>query len=404
MQAITRTEQLAFDLCTRSCLSFWSHNNPILPNGKELCDVLVVFDEHVLIFSVKEIGLSSTPKAETAHARWRRKAVDESVPQIYGAEKSLRSMANVIRADGTHGSRIPSLEVRRVHRIAVACGADGVVPIHSADFGKGFVHVIDEASLKALLGELDTIQDLTDYLSAKEILYSSVAVQCAGSEGNLLGFYVMKGRKFPITTAKFHVEDGVWRAIQKRPEFIARKDADKISYEWDKLLEFIASQESRTPEGTRLAMNQKELVIRAMAEEPRVFRRGLAMGLATFLRDGDKWKSRIMMSDSENIYVFCHFPEQYSEADCVAELIARSSVSRSKTGGRGKKAIGLGFKSSSVEAGLQITISHLDFEHMSQDDFAEAQKLANETGMYPFDARVQSYEEFPDPAATNLSP
>jgi hypothetical protein len=313
-------------------------------------------------------------------------------------------MENVIRADGSQGSRIPSLKVRNVHRIAVACGADGVVPIHSADFGKGFVHVIDEASLKDLLGELDTIQELTDYLSAKEMLYSSVEVQCAGSEGNLLGFYVMKGREFPVPTSKLHVEDGVWRAIQKRPEFIARKDADKISYEWDKLIEFIASQEARTPEGPPLELNQKELVIRAMAEEPRVFRRGLAKGLAIFLRDEDKLKSRVMMSDSENIYVFCHFPEQQSEADCVAELIARSSVSRSKTGGRGKRAIGLGFKSSSVESGLEITVSHLDFEQMSQDDFGEAEKLANETGMYPFDAQVESYQEFPDPEAGNPSP
>jgi hypothetical protein len=396
MQALTRTEQLTFDLCTRSCLSFWSYNNPILKNGKELCDVLVVFDKHVVIFSVKEVGLRLTSNAGDAYSRWDRKAVEESVRQIYGAEKSLRSMEYAIRADGTQGGRIPGLELRNVHRVAVACGADGVVPMYSADFAKGFVHVIDETSLKDLLGELDTIQDLTDYLSAKEKLYSSTEVQCVGSEGNLLAFYLMKGRKFPITTSRFLVEDGVWETIRKRPEFIARKDADKISYGWDKLIEFLSREQARIPNGPRLDLNQKELIIRAMAEEPRVVRRGLAKGLAIFLRDRDKVKSRIIMSDRGNIYVLCHFPEHQPEADCVAELIGRSSVSRIKTGDKGKQAIGLGFKSSSVETGLEITCSHLDFEDMSQDDFDEARNLANEMGLYPIDARFESHQEFPD--------
>lgn len=403
MQPLTRTEQLAFDLCTKSCLSFWSHNNPRLPNGKELCDVLIVFGEHLLIFSVKEIGLSSTADREAARSRWHRKAVEKSVFQIYGAEKSLSSMSTVIRSDGTNGSRIPKGNALQVHRIAVACGADGLVPVHSTDFGKGFVHVFDETSLMHLLGELDTTKELTDYLSAKERLCTSVEVQCDGPEGNLLAFYLMHNRAFQVLTAKLHVEDGIWQAMQSRPEFVARKNADKISYEWDGMIEFIASKEARTPGGPPLELNQKELVIRGMAEETRVHRRGLAIGLAEFLRDQHALKSRIMLSDQETIYVFCHFPEERSEADCVGELIARCSASRSKTGGRGKKAIGLGFKTAASESGLQISVSYVDFDKMSEEDFEEMKKLADEAGFYPFEAQVKSYQEFPDPEANNGS-
>ena len=39
-----------------------------------------------------------------------------------------------------------------------------------------------------------------------------------------------------------------------------------------------------------------------------------------------------------------------------------------------------------------------------QTAFGQAEKLVNETGMSPFDAQVESYQEFPDPEAGNPSP
>ena len=133
---------------------------PAGKNGKELCDVLAVCDPNVVIFSVKELAVSATGDASLDWKRWHRRAIDESVKQIYGAERWLRSAERIVRSDGTPSIGLPDVEKRRIHRVAVAFGSSGTVPISMGDFGKGFVHVLTEESLELVLAELDTVEDL----------------------------------------------------------------------------------------------------------------------------------------------------------------------------------------------------------------------------------------------------
>jgi hypothetical protein len=124
---------------------------------------------------------------DAGYERWLRKAVMESVKQLYGAERTLVTAANVIRKDGTPGLALPAAASRKTHRIAVAFGSGGEVPIPSGDFGKGFVHVMNEEGFSVILNELDTITDFVDYLSAKEDLVAHSEVVVEGHESNLLG-------------------------------------------------------------------------------------------------------------------------------------------------------------------------------------------------------------------------
>ena len=73
--------------------------------------------------------------------RWRKKAIEQSASQIYGAERWLGSAMHVTRSDGSQGLALPPLSERRVHPVAVALGSKGQAPIELGDFGKGFVHV-----------------------------------------------------------------------------------------------------------------------------------------------------------------------------------------------------------------------------------------------------------------------
>lgn len=84
---MNRTEQITYELCKKSFLSFWSHANPLRADGKELCDVFVVFDPHIVIFSVKEIQYHKNAKESVALRRWERRAVERSAKQIYNAQK-----------------------------------------------------------------------------------------------------------------------------------------------------------------------------------------------------------------------------------------------------------------------------------------------------------------------------
>ena len=61
-QAITASEQFVYDVCQKSFLSLWSYVNPQGEHsGRELCDILVVCDPHVVVISVKDIALTTSP-------------------------------------------------------------------------------------------------------------------------------------------------------------------------------------------------------------------------------------------------------------------------------------------------------------------------------------------------------
>lgn len=179
---MTPSEELVFRLCTKSFLSLWSYARPRGKKGKELCDVLVVCDPDVVIFSVKEVKSKGAGASESEADRWRREAIEESANQIYGAERWLRTAEHVIPADRTPGLPLPKVDERRVHRIAVALGNKGEVPFGGGDHGKGHVHVLDERALDVLMSELDTIADFTDYLRAKEALLSRTRVLGEGGD------------------------------------------------------------------------------------------------------------------------------------------------------------------------------------------------------------------------------
>ncbi|ECY1325769.1 TPA: hypothetical protein MZP54_004707, partial [Salmonella enterica] len=62
------SEKYLADLCSKTFLSLWSYPNVYTDegkksdnsDGKELCDLLVVFNQHVIIFSDKDIGFKDT--------------------------------------------------------------------------------------------------------------------------------------------------------------------------------------------------------------------------------------------------------------------------------------------------------------------------------------------------------
>jgi hypothetical protein len=154
---LTPSEQLVYDLCKKSFLSLWSYSNPKQTNGKELCDVLVAFDRHVILFSVKDITLKPHADPQVAAERWIRRAVDDSVSQLQGARRTLGTMQQVIRSDGSDGIRLPPPNERIVHSIAVAAGGRREVPFGGGTRDTDYVHVMDEMALRAILGELTRI-------------------------------------------------------------------------------------------------------------------------------------------------------------------------------------------------------------------------------------------------------
>ena len=373
----------------------WACGNPFAEKGKELCDVLVVCDPHVIIISVKDIVLNEA-KELAGFQRWERKAIDASVDQIYGAEKKLLSLSKVTFNDGSHGLTLPEPGQRMIHRIAVAFGSEGKVPIKSGDFGKGFVHVMHEESFFRLLDELDTISDLTQYFAAKEEFSSRCSIVIEGSEANLLGFYLLNNRSFPAGSDIAVIDDTVWAHLERLPEWKRRKDANQSSYAWDRLIDLLADPKSKSINGPQPELDDLEYVLRSMARESRFFRRVLGEAVQTFLTQAmaRKLRSRIIQSPSGIIYVLVYFFPEDPYEHRTPELALRCVAARKKVG-EGQIVIGVGI--GQHESGQGSTSDVVYLNPPDWKEFIAGAENAMKSAKYFTQAEMQKkhFDEYP---------
>ncbi len=302
---MNKSEEITYELCKKSFLSLWSFANPLRGDGKELCDVLVVVDPNVVIFSVKEIQYTENANQAVALERWERRAIKKSAKQIYNAQRWIVQNRVVLTKD-KETIAIPDLKKARIHRVAVALGSKGMVPIGCGDFGKGFVHVHDETSFHLVLQELDTITDFVDYLSSVEsFLFRGADVTVAGGEEDLLALYLQNNRSFPGKFDHMVVVGGMWKEFERRPEVKRRRQEDKISYLWDAIIEEFSQYEREGTLEYDSNPGQIELVLRTMAKENRFSRRILSQQIDDLLRTTPKTKrrSKVLQAQSGITYV-----------------------------------------------------------------------------------------------------
>src|ERR1700676_3207603 len=92
---VTASERYLGELCKRSFLSLWSYPGIYRDqgrpgrkgDGKEVCDLLVVFENHVILFSDKDCRFGDSNSLGVGWARWFKRAVQESARQVWGAER-----------------------------------------------------------------------------------------------------------------------------------------------------------------------------------------------------------------------------------------------------------------------------------------------------------------------------
>src|SRR5712692_9537381 len=129
---VTPAERKLKLLCDRSFLSLWSYSG-IYRNqgdtihggdGKEVCDLVVVFQEHIIIFSDKDCAFPNTGDINTDWARWFKRAVLKAAEQIWGAERWIRSHPDRLFLDRKCTQPfpigLPNPDNARFHRIVVA--------------------------------------------------------------------------------------------------------------------------------------------------------------------------------------------------------------------------------------------------------------------------------------------
>ncbi len=324
----TPTESDLLRLAQDSILSLWSFPNVYTDegrrnncsDGKELCDLMVIFGDDVLLFSDKNCAFPPSSDLNLAWNRWYRRAIEKSTRQLAGAEAWIKRFPGRVFLDAKCSKEIPVLipaaERRRIHLIAVAHGAqhraaqhwDSIESDSSSSLiidtqvvGRGhennpfiigwpleskrFVHVLDGASLTLVLSELDTVNDFIGYLRKKQDLFekSDCDFLVLGEE-ELLAAYLTNidpatnEQKFPTFEPGTLVFLGehYWKRFSASASYLSREKANEVSYIWDDLIEYQASHvihgssdltKNAESEGT------EEAVLRVMASESRLTRR-----------------------------------------------------------------------------------------------------------------------------------
>lgn len=395
-QTVNNAEEFVYQVCRQSFLSLWSYPNPSgKDKNKELCDILILCDPDVIIISVKEIELKKSGNFKTNIERWRKRAIEDSVKQIYGAERWINSATHVKRKDGSKGLPFPEKKLRRIHRVAVALGGNGKVPIQFGDFGKGFVHVFDEIAFNIFLNEIDTIDDFVNYLIEKESLYKSgVKTEFHGDEEDLLAFYLHKGRKFPRNYETIVVTDKLWEEFTNKKEYKAKKIADEDSYVWDRLITILSDDILHGNIEFGPSLNESELAVRIMARENRFGRRILGRSFKEFidLSMKKKVRSRMALSPSDVIYVFLALRHGEDRQFRVSELGGRCYVARGIHRDR-KTVIGLATEQYEKGKGFSFDILYMHLEQWTEEDQKKMEHGQKEFGYFSNPSYQKGHED-----------
>lgn len=397
---MNRAEQFVQNLCRYSFLSLWSIPNPRRrSSSKELCDLLVVCDPDVIIFSVKQVEYKPTENVATGWDRWNSKAIERSVKQIYGGERTLASMNQVNGREGTRAIFLPRVERRRVHRVAVALGSKGEVPMATGDLGRGFVHVFDEEATQIVLRELDTITDFIRYLAAKEELIGErdVRMVVCGEE-NLMAWYLHNGRSFPEGFTGVFLEADLWEGLSAKEEFRAKKAADRQSYLWDRIIEELAEELDPNLTAQYGEIDDPnpsiERVLRIMAREDRFSRRILAKGFLEFHRAGNVG-SRVVVSPSGAVYVFLFLPHVCDRERRRNELLGRCFIARGLNSDR-RTVVGIATEQYVRGQGYSFDACLYEKDAWTKEDQEAMERLQKATGAFVSPRKTQvSEREYP---------
>lgn len=80
----TPTEQYLARLCDTTFLRLWAYPNPYKAEGKELCDLLVVFEDRVFLFFDRASNKFMDPTKDLGlqWKRWKQEAIDKQIATI----------------------------------------------------------------------------------------------------------------------------------------------------------------------------------------------------------------------------------------------------------------------------------------------------------------------------------
>lgn len=356
---VNRTEKILASLCDKTFLGLWSFPNVYSDEGitkskvgKEVCDLLVVFENNVIIFSDKDNKFHDNIDISVAWKRWFKKSVVGSVTQLYGAEKFIKEYPERLFLDEVCTTKFPVefLDHMRFFLIAVtnnSCvqakryfdgiseGSSGtfvnIFPFNASDCmdkpfcvgdlypSKTFVHVLDEVSLKLLLTELDTINDFIGYLAEKERVVRNGTLHTSIGEEETLATYILNNKTIvnsddiPANSIVM-IDEYRWKELIESFEYATHCSFKIGSVFWDEMIKTFSDSilSANVGAGKNMDFGVHEMVLRQLASESRYSRYILSHNFLDKLKQvpKDRRSARIIESPDfkGKYYLFLFFP------------------------------------------------------------------------------------------------
>lgn len=374
---MTPSEKYVTNLCQKSFLPFWNFPNPIGKKNKELCDVLVVCGNYILIISVKDIRVSSHTDKEVQYERWVKKAVEDSAKQIYGAERFLKTVDEVYAKNRKNKISLPPKNKRILLRIAIAFGSDNTFPLPYGDFGQGYVHVFDEESTSILLSELDTITDFTKYLTDK-VQFLKGKYFSMPKESDFLALYIQTGLDIDEKVDSIVSDGGLWDSYVESEEYKEWQKLLPQSKIWDYMIAQLHDYHI-SEETTDKRRNEIEEAIRIINQESRINRIELGGILDNAIQRKTNARMLRPLKDAKHCYVFMPLTsknwegkEKELELRCIVARIENPSVD---------SVIGIGFGNNGNGQDVYDICSHY-IPEMSEEFIIRAKEVQDELGYF----------------------
>ena len=106
-EGVTPTEKILARLANETFLEPWSYPNLYKKESDELCDLLVVFENSMIIFSDKSCAYPCTAKPELNWSRWYRRSIEKSAKQVRRAEGWLKRLPDRVYLDSKCTCHVP---------------------------------------------------------------------------------------------------------------------------------------------------------------------------------------------------------------------------------------------------------------------------------------------------------
>jgi SEC-C motif len=319
----TRSEQYLSHLCDRTFLRPWSYANPYKAEGKELCDLIAIFENKVFLFFDRESRkFDHGGDMLLTWERWKKEAITKQVRTAAGAKRYVLANRNHIFLDPKGIIPLPPVippGELLIHKIVVAHGAKeacerfsasniyGSLGVTYGDDPSGEsrpfivaldrtdpVHLLDSHNLELILGELDTLYDLHAHLSVKENAIRRHKCLTYCGEEDLLAHYFLN---FDPTSKAYSIgvkdEDydglmigeGEWHDFVESATYKRRKVDNRISYSWDRLIQKTGQNALMGVLGGNSDLFGGKSAIYEMAKEPRLSRRALSTIMANAIKN-----------------------------------------------------------------------------------------------------------------------